>query len=342
MNASQPTIYDVARNAGVSIATVSRVLNSPHQVSETTRQKVLQAIEELQFVPKAEASVRAKKGVGRIGVLTPSLTMPSFVERIEGVAHALQGTEYELIVYSVRNAKQLQHYLDMFSAARRLDGLIILSLPVDENALRRVVTNATQVVSVEVPNTVSCNITVDNVAGGRMAAMHLVEKGYRRCAYIGENIDSINTTGNCEKRLHGFREGLQDAGIELPEEYIRLFPLTMEDAVQSIHVEEAGQQTHALLDLPTPPQAIFTYSDMYAIGVMKALRLRKLNAPEDLAVLGFDNIHVADFMELSTVDQNLEESGRLAGEFLLSRLAGKSRAIQNIELQIHVEERSTT
>jgi LacI family transcriptional regulator len=81
---------------------------------------------------------------------------------------------------------------------------------------------------------------------------------------------------------------------------------------------------------------------MYAIGVMKALRLRKLNAPEDLAVLGFDNIHVADFMELSTVDQNLEESGRLSGEFLLSRLAGKSRAIQNIELQIHVKERSTT
>jgi LacI family transcriptional regulator len=116
----------------------------------------------------------------------------------------------------------------------------------------------------------------------------------------------------------------------------------MEEAGQQTHVEEAVQHTYALLDLRTPPQAIFTYSDMYAIGVMKALRLRKLHAPEDLAVIGFDNIHAADFMELSTVDQNLEESGRLAVEFLLSRLAGKSRAIQNIELQIHVKERSTT
>jgi LacI family transcriptional regulator len=81
---------------------------------------------------------------------------------------------------------------------------------------------------------------------------------------------------------------------------------------------------------------------MYAIGVMKALRIRKLHAPDDLAIVGFDNIHSADFMELSTVDQNLEESGRLAVEFLMSRLAGKSRAIQNIELQIRLQERSTT
>jgi len=333
MNVSQPTIYDVANAAGVSIATVSRVLNSPHQVSENTRQKVLQAIEDLSFVPKTEATARAKKRVGRIGVLTPYLTTPSFVERIEGIAHALQGTEYELIIYSVRNAKQLQHYLDMFAAVRRLDGLIILSLPVAESALRRVVGNAIQVVSVEISNALGCNITVDNVAGGCLAAAHLLEKGYRRCAYIGESIEPLNDTGNCEKRLRGFREGLQQGGVDLPEDRIRLFPNTMEEMVR---------QTHALLDLPTPPQAVFTYSDMYAIGALKALRARKLHAPDDLAIVGFDNIHVADFMELTTVDQNLEDSGRLAVEFLLSRFAGKSQAIQNIELQIQIKERSTT
>ena len=294
---------------------------------------MLQAIEALNFVPKVEASVRAKKRIGRVGVLTPFLTAPSFVERIEGIAHTLHETEYELIVYSVRNAKQLQHYLDMFSAARRLDGLIILSLPIAEDALRRVVANAIQVVSIEVSNALCCNITVDNVRGGRLAAAHLLKKGYRRCAYLGENIEAINEIGNCRKRLQGFREGLQQGGVELPEECIRLFAWSMEEIVR---------QTHALLDLPTPPQAMFTYSDMYAIGVLKALRARKLHAPEDLAVVGFDNIHAADFMELSTVDQNLEESGRLAVEFLLSRFEGKSQAIQNIELQIHVKERSTT
>jgi len=312
---------------------VSRVLNSPHQVSESTRQKVLQAIEELNFVPKAEASVRAKKRIGRIGVLTPFLTTPSFVERIEGIAHALQETEYELIIYSVRNAKQLQHYLDMFAAARRLDGLIILSLPIAENALRRVVANAIEVVSIEVFNALCCNITVDNVAGGSLAAAYLVEKGYRRCAYLGETIEPTNATGNCEKRLRGFRDGLRRGGVDLSEECLRLFPLSMDEVVQ---------QTYELLDLPTPPQAVFTYSDMFAIGVLKALQARKLHAPDDLAVVGFDNIHAADFMELTTIDQNLEDSGRLAAEFLLSRFAGKSQAIQNIELQIQVKARSTT
>lgn len=342
MTLQHPTIYNVADHAGVSIATVSRVLNSPHQVTESTRQKVLQAIEDLQFVPKAEASVRARKRIGRIGVLTPFLTTPSFVERIEGIAHALDGTEYELIVYSVRNAGQLQHCLDMFSAARRLDGLIVLSLPIDPEALRRATTNGMQIVSVEVSNAFGCNITVDNVAGGRLAAEHLLAKGYRRCAYIGENIEPMNKTGNCEKRLRGFRERLGEAGLDLLDEHVRLFPLTMEEAEQSTQIEEAVRHTHSLLDLPVPPEAVFTYSDMYAIGVLKALRMRKLHAPEDLAVVGFDNIHVADFMELSTVDQNLEESGRLAVEFLLSRFAGKSQGIQNIELQIHVNERATT
>lgn len=332
MRTGDPTIYDVAKAAGVSISTVSRVLNSPHQVREVTRKKILQAIKHLKFVPKAEASAQARKRFGRIGVLIPFLTAPSFVERLSGIAHALQGTEYELIVYLVRNLRQLQHYLDMFSAARRVDGLIVLSLPINEESLSRIIAKNIQVVSIEVPNSFCSNITVDNVLGGQLAAKYLLQKGHRRCAYIGENIDPINDTRNCEKRLRGFREELLKAGLELSEDDIQLFPLTMENVVE---------HTYRLLDLPSPPTAIFTYSDMYAIGVLKAARLRKLHIPEELAVIGFDNIDAADFMELTTIDQNLEESGRLAVEILLSRVTGKIQSVQNIELQIQIKERST-
>ena len=136
-----------------------------------------------------------------------------------------------------------------------------------------------------------------------------------------------------EDHLEIMDSELFKAGIELSEDYIRLFPLTMENVVE---------QTNILLDFPSPPTAIFTYSDMYAIGVQKAARLRKLHVPEDLAVIGFDNIDAADFMELTTIDQNLEESGRLAVEVFLSRVAGRIQAVQNIELQIHIKERSTT
>jgi DNA-binding LacI/PurR family transcriptional regulator len=329
---SDPTIYDVAKSANVSISTVSRLFNSPHQVSEATRKRVLQAIEELKFVPKAEASARARKRFGRIGILTPFLTASSFVERLKGIAHALQGTEYEVIVYSVRNAHQLQHYLDMFAVSRRIDGLIILSLPIKKEALRRIISNKIQIVSIEVPNSFCCNITVDNVLGGRLAAKHFLKKGHRRCAYIGEYIEPTNETRNCEKRLRGFREELSQAGIALSENYIRLFPLTMDNVVE---------QTNMLLDLSSPPTAIFTYSDMYAIGVLKAARLRKVRIPEDLAVIGFDNIEMAAFMELTTIDQNLEESGRLAVDMLLSQITGRILSVQNIELQIQIKERIT-
>ena len=117
------TIYDVAGRAGVSISTVSRVLNRPQSVNPKTREIVLAAMEELDFVPSAEASARARKDFGRIGVLTPFFTAPAFVQRLRGVASALVGTNYELIVYAVESLAQLRGYLDMLPVSGRVDGL---------------------------------------------------------------------------------------------------------------------------------------------------------------------------------------------------------------------------
>jgi LacI family transcriptional regulator len=336
MDVKFSTIYDVAKVAGVSISTVSRVLNAPYQVREPTRQKVLQAIERLQFVPKAEAIARARKTFGRIGVLTPSLTMLSFVERLRGVANALHNTDYELIVYSVTNTTQLQHHLDLLSASKRVDGLVVMTLPIDEKSLTRLLTNGVEVVCIEVTNPLCCNITVNNTLGGELVAQYFLEQGYQPCAYIGESFDIAPETNNSAKRLQGFQEGLHKHGIELPEAYIRLLPLTMENVMNGVIA-----QTHHLLDLPDPPEAIFTYSDLYAIGVLKAARSRNLSVPEDLALIGFDNIDVADFMELTTVDQHLEESGRLAIEVLLARIANPSQVVRNIELQAQIKTRGT-
>ncbi|PIE34856.1 LacI family transcriptional regulator [candidate division KSB3 bacterium] len=331
-----PTIYDVAESANVSITTVSRVLNTPHQVREKTRQKVLAAIEALKFVPKAEATDRARKRFGKIGVLTPHLTMPSFVERLRGIADTLHATKYELIVYSVENNEQLQHYVDMLSASKRVDGLIVMTLPVDETALKRLQAQKIEIVCIEVPNPLCSTITVNNFWGGVLAAQHFVDKGYRRFAYIGEpfQISADLGTGNSEKRLKGFQAGLQDNGMRLHDEYICL--------AVSHSIDAAIEQTQYLLDLPKPPDALFTYSDLCAIGALKVLRQRKMHAPEDLAIVGFDNIDAADFVELTTVDQSLEQSGKLATEVLLSRLEGKIIVVQNIELQAQLVERGTT
>ncbi len=337
MRGKNSTIYDVAKVAGVSISTVSRVLNSPHQVSELTRKKVLKAIEQLKYVPKAEASARARKKFRRIGALTPSLTVPSFVERFRGIANALHGTNYELIVYLVENSTQLQHYLDMLSVSKRIDGLITITLPIDEDSLKHIISNDIEIVCIEDVNPFCCNIIINNTLGGQLAAKHFLKKGYRRCAYVGENFGPVPKQ---RERLHGFREALCEAGVGLPDEYIRLFPSNMDDVVK--HMDDVVKYTSQLLDLSSPPEAIFTYSDLHAIGVLKAARLRKIHIPDELAVIGFDNIDAAEFMELTTIDQHLEESGKVAVEVLLSRIAGKTQSIQNIELQIHLKERSTT
>ncbi|HVP22235.1 MAG TPA: LacI family DNA-binding transcriptional regulator, partial [Anaerolineaceae bacterium] len=127
-----PTIYDVAAAAKVSISTVSRVLNRPETVNEETRTAVLKAINGLGFIPKAEARARALKDYRRIGVLTPFFTAPSFVQRLRGVASALQSSSYELIIFTVDSASQLNAYLESLPLTGNLDGLIILSLQFDD------------------------------------------------------------------------------------------------------------------------------------------------------------------------------------------------------------------
>jgi DNA-binding LacI/PurR family transcriptional regulator len=125
-----PTIYDVAKLSGVSISTISRVLNSPDKVNSETHKKVIDAIDRLGFVPKAEARARAMQGTGRIGVLTPFFTAPSFVQRLRGVASTLSKANYELVIYPVDSLDHLQGHLSSIPIMRNIDGLIIMSLAI--------------------------------------------------------------------------------------------------------------------------------------------------------------------------------------------------------------------
>jgi LacI family transcriptional regulator, galactose operon repressor len=319
-----PTIYDVARFSGVSISTVSRVVNAPQMVSEETRTKVMEAVARLGFVPKAEASLRARRNVGSIGVLLPFFTSPSFVQRMRGVAAALAGTEYELIVYTVESAERLHGYLDSLPLRRRLDGLILMSLPLEARSAQHILTHGLETVLIEVGFHSFCSVEIDNGEGGRIAARYLVSKGYRRCAFIGESGMPAYTVHTNDLRLSGYREILEDAGIGLSEQYVNLRPYTREGVVA---------QTCQLLSLDPPPDAVFAYSDLHAADILKAAREKGLRIPDDLAVVGFDGTDIADYLGLTTVDQGLHESGRLAAELLMSRIADRGRPAQIIRLQ---------
>jgi DNA-binding LacI/PurR family transcriptional regulator len=330
---SPPTIYDVAERSGLSIATVSRVLNSPERVSEASRRKVMEAIDQLGFVPNAEARARVLQSTGRIGVITPFFTSPSFTDRLRGVASALSDSRYELVIYTVDSIERLNGYLSSLPITGNLDGLILISLPLDDEAAQRLRANYLETVLIESAYPGFSAILVDDRAGGRLAAQHLIEKGHRRCAYVyfGESPEySIHPE---VPRLNGYRRALAEQGIDLPDEYVKYVPISR------MGIREKLRE---LFDLPKPPTAIFAPSDDLAIRVIHRARELGLHTPRDLSVIGFDNIDIAEHVDLTTIAQRLTDSGEMAVELLLDRLVDTDRPIQEIQLQVHLEERGTT
>ncbi len=327
------TVYDVANKAGVSIATVSRVVNFPDKVNPETRHKVLSVIDQLGYVPKAEAAARARKSAGRIGVLAPFFTYPSFVQRLRGVANALTTLPYELTIYNVDSTARRDSYVTSLSLTRRLDGLILMALPFNQATVERLVNHSMETVSIEVTHPSFSSIEIDDHAGGRMAAEYLIQKGYRRFGFIGDTDLPEHAFPTSDRRLGGYRAAIHEAGRALEPSYIAL-------AVQSL--QNAKNCMDRLLDLPEPPDAVFCASDTQALGALKAARVRGLRVPDDIAIIGFDDVDIAEYVGLTTIRQHLEESGRLAVELLLARLENRSRPVQHVRLTLKVIERETT
>ena len=334
MAPKKPTIYDVASGAGVSISTVSRVLNSPDKVEPKTRDRVMSAIDRLGFIPRAEARARAMRSTKRIGVLTPFFTAPSFVQRLRGVAGALSRANCELVIYTVDSVEHLQAHIASIPIMQNLDGLIIISLAIEERDARRLHESGIDTVLIESWHPQLNCICIDDLRGGMLAAKHLIDRGHTRIGFLGDTepperyaIHPVKT------RLTGFKRALEGAGLALPRRYV----------VRASYTPAGPQQAaRALLALPRPPTAIFAASDIQAVSIMKAARQAHLRIPEDLAIVGFDDIDLAEFMDLTTIRQHLDESGRLAAEILLSKMAEPGRSLQHINLPLTLIQRQTT
>jgi DNA-binding LacI/PurR family transcriptional regulator len=326
------TIYDVAKHAGVSITTVSRMLNTPDKVNAVTREKVVAAIDMLEFVPKAEARARAMQRTGRIGVITPFFTAPSFIQRLRGIAATLSPKNYELVIYTVDSSNHLQGYLSSLPLTGNLDGLIILSLPVGDIEVRRLIDHGLPTVLIEYPHPKLNCVEIDDVEGGYMATTYLLGKGHRRVAFLGDTDLPEYSIHPVSLRLSGFRRALKKARIKLPETFVRLAPYSQ---------EQTRKVAKELLNLPEPPTAIFVATDFQALGVLKAARQLNIEVPEQLAVIGFDDLDMAEYADLTTISQHLDESGRLAVELLLAQIESPSRPPRHVKLPLTLIERQT-
>lgn len=323
-----PTIYSVAKEAQVSISTVSRVLNSPYLVKKETREKVLQAIDKLGFVPKAAAQAQAQKRFGRIGVLTPFFTHPSFMHRMRGISSVLAAQSYELVIYPVESREQIYYFLETLPVTRRLDGLITMALAVNDGIANRYTSNRFPLVCVEFKHNTFSSVMVDNFAGGKMAADYFIRKGLTTFGFIGDGDLPEYSLRPSEQRLQGYQQELEKHGIHLLEDLI-IFPSK----------EQVSAQTKELLNHPQRPSAIFAGSDEIAMQVLSLARKAGLSIPQDLAVIGFDDLDFANYIGLTTISQQLDKSGKIAAELLLNQFEGKPK--QEIELELSIIERDT-
>ncbi|MFZ0544684.1 MAG: LacI family DNA-binding transcriptional regulator [Candidatus Promineifilaceae bacterium] len=326
------TIRDVARKAGVGVGTVSRVINGSPAVSKATRQKVLDAIETLDFSPNLVARRLSLGKTQTIGVIVPYFTNPSVVERLRGVVSVIAASDYDMVLFDVETVVRREACLRDVPRRRQVDGLLIVSLELTNEEVERLDRSDIPTVLVDARHPDLNQIVVDNVEGGYTATKHLIKLGHRRIAYISDFLnDPFNSP--VRDRFIGYKRALDEAGISFRPDYHR----------QSRHGrEEARKMTHTLLDLDEPPTAIFAYCDTQAIGVLEAARERSLSVPADLSVIGFDDIEAAEYLNITTVRQALYESGVQGSKLLLKSMATESPNPQRIFLPTKLMIRHTT
>lgn len=324
MTRKAPRIQDVARLAGVSTATVSRALSNPDKLTPKTRTAVQDAIRSTGYRVNPMARNLRKQQAGSVMILVPNLGNPFFSEILAGLSAGLAGSEYSALIADSSERRQKGRLLDFFEEAQ-VDGMISLDGGLTREELerfgqRRIVFACEWVQDAPFPS-----VRSDNVAGARLAMRHLHELGHSKIAHITGPEGNVLT--------HMRREGMvaerAALGLETRDEWIIRGDFTLQSGY------DAARQ---IMSLDDPPTAVFCASDLVACGLVKGLKELGVSVPEDMSVVGFDDIEMAAFFDpaLTTIRQDRRQLGRRAADLLLKELASPVRGSDQIE-QISVE-----
>lgn len=309
------TIKQVAREAGVSIATVSRVLNRKGPVSEDTRRRILEVAARLRYVPHVAARSLITKETSTIGVILPDIHGDFFSELLRGLDSVSREHGYHLLVSSF-HSDEAELDTALRETRGRVDGLVLMT-PDGAAATPNIgLPDATPVIvlGVPVPKLDVDSISVDNRPGAFAMARHLVSVGHRRIAFVKGPADNLDA----RERLRGYREGLQSAGAAWSKDL----------EIDGDFSEEAGSEAaKKILAQKRRPDAVFAANDAMAIGLLCALSDHGVAVPGEIALAGFDDIPMARYVAppLSTVRVSITEMGRRAMERLLYAVQAKSR-----------------
>jgi LacI family transcriptional regulator len=317
------TIVDVADEADVSYATVSRVINNKGNVNPEKRERVLRAMAELGYVANVQARSLAGGSSNIVGLLVNYIGSSYTVEIIRGIDEALQASHYDLVLYSAHTQKTKESAYVTKLTRNLADGLLLI-LPSNSKAYLDVLRQRhfpyvlVDYLSdgLHVPS-----VATTNFRGAYDATTYLLSLGHRRIGFVTGAME----TGCAQERLTGYKEALKDYGIAADPQLV----------CEGHFLQPHGYQcAHELLGLANPPTAIFASNDSMAFGVMEAARERGLRLPEDLSIVGFDDIPQAAHVHppLTTVRQPLEAMGRTAANLLLKYIANPAAEVERIEL----------
>ena len=312
------TIHDVAERAGVSAATVSRVVNESGQTAEATRERVLDAIAALQYRPNRTAKSLAQGATRTIAVAVPTFTTPFHNELLKGVRYRLEDHDADLLLCDLEWENPGASLTD-FLERGAMDGLLAAGLAGESENGEEKRRLGAPVILVGSQWDDLDSFYWNETAGARRATEHLIDQGHTRIGMVTAHHESAIRNA----RILGYKRALLDAGIEPQDEW---FAVGQTEKHAGYSEESGYEAMQTLLDGGLDVTAVFASSDVQAIGAWQALRHEGLSVPEDVAIVGYDDVKVSRFIGLSTVSQKMHEIGEAAADLLLHRLQGTGAA----------------
>lgn len=305
------SIEDVAKRAGVSIATVSRSLRGLPDVAASTRDRVLTAARELDYVASPFAARLASGRSSTLGVVVPFINRWFFAEVLGAVETVLSAAGYDLLLHNLADSEGRDRFFSVLPVRKRVDAVLVVSLALSDYEVEALTSLELPVGVLGVKHPGLFSVRIDDVAAARSAVQHLLSLGHRRIALIGGDTDDPMRFTPPHHRGTGYRDALRDAGLGADPTLECLGYFTVAGG------EAAMLQLLALKELPT---AVFAESDEMAYGAMRAIRRAGLRVPQDIAVVGFDDHATAGLLDLTTVRQPVAEQGALLAKGLLASL----------------------
>jgi LacI family transcriptional regulator len=336
------TIYDIAKKAETSTATVSRVLsNSTYPVSNELRTKIQQVARELHYIPNMIGRQLKTNNSMTIGVIVPSITNPFYSSIVLGIEEIARSRGYHVLLCNSHRSPELEEEYVKTLFEKQVKGLIISSISSNENLLGGLVQKGLNLVALDqsIYGLDSTQVHYDYKKGGYMATKYLIEKGHKKIAFVSSPLSRPSR----QSVYQGYNDALKEFGIVEESSWVQVATREEEMSDKNYEFNNGKELTQNLLNGSKLPTAIFACNDMTAFGVMNELTSEGIKIPDEIAVVGFDNIEFSQMVTppLTTIQQPDYEMGILACNLLLDQLNGKTTESIEIMLKPKIVVRSS-